>query len=56
MEFFAQRHAGDIATRVAINDQIALPEILSGGVAANALEVSSSVAFLARQWRFTIFR
>jgi NHLM bacteriocin system ABC transporter peptidase/ATP-binding protein len=37
MEFFTQRHAGDIANRVAANEQIA--ELLSNGVAANALNL-----------------
>jgi NHLM bacteriocin system ABC transporter peptidase/ATP-binding protein len=37
MEFFTQRHAGDIANRVAANEQIAV--LLSNGVAANALNL-----------------
>ena len=44
MDFFTQRHAGDIANRVSTNDQIA--RLLSGGVAANALNLTS-VAFFA---------
>ena len=44
IEFFTQRHAGDIATRVAANEQIA--RLLSGGIAANALNLTS-VAFFA---------
>lgn len=44
MEFFAQRHAGEIANRVAANEEIA--RLLSGGVAANALSLAS-VAFFA---------
>jgi NHLM bacteriocin system ABC transporter peptidase/ATP-binding protein len=43
MTFFAQRHAGDIATRIATNDQIA--RLLSGGVVANALSLTSVVFF-----------
>ena len=35
MEFFTQRHAGDIASRVVANEQIA--QLLSNTVAANAL-------------------
>ena len=37
MEFFTQRHAGDIANRVAANEEIA--QLLSNGVAANALNL-----------------
>ena len=43
MEFFAQRHAGDIANRVATNEQIA--RLLSGGVVTNALSLTSVVFF-----------
>lgn len=43
MEFFTQRHAGDIATRVAANEQIA--RLLAGGIAANALNLTSVVFF-----------
>jgi NHLM bacteriocin system ABC transporter peptidase/ATP-binding protein len=39
MEFFTQRHAGDIASRVVANEQIA--QLLSNGVAANALNLIS---------------
>jgi NHLM bacteriocin system ABC transporter peptidase/ATP-binding protein len=39
VEFFTQRHAGDIASRVGANDQIA--RLLSGGIAANALNLTS---------------
>ena len=45
MDFFAQRHAGDIATRVATNEQIS--RLLSGGVATNALSLTSLVFFAA---------
>ena len=45
MDFFAQRHAGDIANRIATNDEIA--RLLSGGVAANALNLTSVVFFAA---------
>ncbi|MFI4987170.1 MAG: NHLP family bacteriocin export ABC transporter peptidase/permease/ATPase subunit, partial [Alphaproteobacteria bacterium] len=44
MEFFTQRHAGDIASRVAANEQIA--RLLSGGLATNALNLLS-LAFFA---------
>jgi NHLM bacteriocin system ABC transporter peptidase/ATP-binding protein len=43
MDFFAQRHAGDIANRVATNEQIA--RLLSGGVVTNALSLTSVVFF-----------
>jgi NHLM bacteriocin system ABC transporter peptidase/ATP-binding protein len=45
MDFFAQRHAGDIANRVATNEQIA--RLLSGGVVTNALNLTSVVFFAA---------
>lgn len=45
MNFFAQRHAGDIATRVATNEQIA--RLLSGGVVTNALSLTSVMFFAA---------
>jgi len=43
VEFFTQRHAGDIASRVAANEQIA--RLLSGGIAANALNLTSILVF-----------
>jgi len=43
MEFFTQRHAGDIATRVAANEQIA--RLLAGGIASNVLSLTSVVFF-----------
>ena len=43
MEFFSQRHAGDIANRVATNEQVA--RLLSGGLATNALNLTSLVFF-----------
>jgi NHLM bacteriocin system ABC transporter peptidase/ATP-binding protein len=43
VEFFTQRHAGDIASRVGGNEQIA--RLLSGGIAANALNLTSIVFF-----------
>ena len=45
MEFFSQRHAGDIATRVGVNEQIS--RLLSGGIATNALSLTSLVFFAA---------
>jgi len=45
LEFFTQRHAGDIASRIAANEQIA--RLLSSGIAANALSLMSVVLFAA---------
>ncbi|WFU45905.1 NHLP family bacteriocin export ABC transporter peptidase/permease/ATPase subunit (plasmid) [Bradyrhizobium sp. CB82] len=45
LEFFTQRHAGDIAGRIAANEQIA--RLLSSGIAANALSLMSVVLFAA---------
>lgn len=45
MDFFSQRHAGDISTRVGTNEQIA--RLLSGGVVTNALNLTSVVFFAA---------
>jgi NHLM bacteriocin system ABC transporter peptidase/ATP-binding protein len=45
MDFFAQRHAGDIATRVGANEQIA--RLLSGGIVTNALSLTSLIFFAA---------
>jgi len=44
-EFFTQRHAGDIASRVGANEQIS--RLLSGGIAANALNLVSIFFFAA---------
>ena len=44
MEFFTQRHSGDLANRVAASEQVA--QLLSNGVAANALNLIS-VIFIA---------
>jgi NHLM bacteriocin system ABC transporter peptidase/ATP-binding protein len=43
IEFFTQRHAGDVATRVGSNEQIG--RLLSNGIAANALNLTSIVFF-----------
>src|SRR5262249_52149042 len=45
MEFFTQRHAGDITSRVAANEQVA--RLLAGGLATNALNLVSLVFFAA---------
>lgn len=49
MEFFAQRHGGDIASRLAANEQIA--QLLSNGLAANVLNLIS-VVFIALTMAF----
>lgn len=43
IEFFTQRHAGDIASRVGSNEQIA--RLLSSGIAMNALSLTSVLLF-----------
>ena len=45
LEFFTQRHAGDIANRVAANEQIA--GLLSNGIASNALSLMTVLLFAA---------
>ncbi len=45
MEFFTQRHAGDIVSRVAANEQVA--RLLSGGLATNALNLVQIIFFAA---------
>lgn len=45
VEFFTQRHTGDIASRVNANEQIA--RLLSSGIAANALNLTSIFFFAA---------
>lgn len=45
LEFFTQRHAGDISNRIAANEQIA--QLLSSGIASNALSLMSVVLFAA---------
>jgi len=49
MEFFTQRHSGDLANRIAASEQIA--QQLSNGVAANALNLVS-VVFIALTMAF----
>jgi NHLM bacteriocin system ABC transporter peptidase/ATP-binding protein len=52
MEFFTQRHAGDITSRVVANDQVA--SLLSGGLATNALNVISLIFFAAAMAIFDV--
>ena len=44
-EFFTQRHAGDLVSRIAANEQVA--RLLSGGLASNALNLVSLLFFAA---------
>ena len=50
MEFFTQRHAGDVTSRVAANEQVA--RLLAGGLATNALNLVSLVFFAAVMMAF----
>jgi NHLM bacteriocin system ABC transporter peptidase/ATP-binding protein len=43
VSFFQQRHAGDVASRIAANDSIA--ELLSGGLAGAALNLATAALF-----------
>lgn len=43
IEFFTQRHAGDVATRVGANEQIG--RLLSSGIASNTFNLTSIVFF-----------
>jgi len=45
MEFFTQRHSGDIASRVAANEQVA--RLFSGGLATSALNLVSIIFYAA---------
>ncbi len=51
-EFFTQRHAGDVASRVAANENIA--RLLSGGLAIHALNLVSIVFFAAAMTIFDV--
>ncbi|MBV9581609.1 MAG: NHLP family bacteriocin export ABC transporter peptidase/permease/ATPase subunit [Chloroflexi bacterium] len=50
MEFYAQRYAGDISARVAINERVA--QLLSGELAGSALSASVVVAFAILMARY----
>ena len=45
MQFFSQRYAGDIASRVVSNDRVA--RLISGGLAVNAVNLPSMVVYAA---------
>ena len=51
-EFFTQRHAGDVASRVAANENIA--RLLSGGLAIHTLNLVSIVFFAAAMAIFDV--
>ena len=50
MRFFTQRFAGDVGSRVAINDRIA--HLLSGELAASAISMCMAVFYAAFMWRY----
>ena len=50
MRFFTQRFAGDVGSRVAINDRIA--HLLSGELAASAISACMAVFYAAFMWRY----
>ena len=50
MRFFTQRFAGDIGSRVAINDRIA--HLLSGELAASSISLCMAVFYAGFMWRY----
>ena len=52
VEFFAQRYAGEVASRVALNDQVA--QLLSGDASSNALNLVMIVFFAAVMFRYDV--
>jgi ABC-type bacteriocin/lantibiotic exporter with double-glycine peptidase domain len=52
VEFFSQRYAGEISSRVAINDQVAM--LLSGQLATTALNIVTIVFFIFLMLRYDV--
>jgi NHLM bacteriocin system ABC transporter peptidase/ATP-binding protein len=52
MEFYSQRSAGDVGTRVAINDRVA--NLLSGQLATTALSVLTLLFYVALMLRYDV--
>ena len=50
MRFFTQRFAGDVGSRVAINDRIA--HLLSGELAASSISMCMAVFYAAFMWQY----
>jgi ATP-binding cassette, subfamily C, bacterial len=48
--FYAQRHAGEVSSRIALNDNVA--EVLSGRLATTAIDALMMFFYLAVMWRF----
>ncbi len=49
--YYAQRAAGEVSSRIALNDQVA--EILSGRLATTSIEILMMIFYLAVMWQFS---